>query len=421
MKTEGNLPLLRAQCAGRIVQGSESHFGTVGEKERKMEMRVSRHVIFSAALIALGAGCLSAAAMAQDSQQAAKPMFGTLPPHNINNFTPRALPPNVLTTFTKSFVYNTVTYPFTMVGADPSVCLGATCNVAAPAFIIPIKIVIGASTFNPSHVLVTVPPETVTQNVKRSPMFAPSTWTLPPLCGVCSLPNRQYEDAYQKASLWVNTSSKPTYHDRLVNPPTVVAPVTLTCGTPNCTTGINPISGMGTVALVNLNLLDSTCQSAINANPSITPGAVAICLTYDTFLTSGSCCVGGFHSAYGGPSSQTYIYATWIDPINCVAPCQFSEDTAAVSSQVAAWIADPYLNNSVPYAPCSGLLEVEEPLPQHDYVQSLLGPPAYSYHVQDLVVLPYFYQAVSSAVNGWYTFDNEAGYIAPCSHGPALR
>jgi hypothetical protein len=36
---------------------------------------------------------------------------------------------------------------------------------------------------------------------------------------------------------------------------------------------------MGTVAMVDVNFFDATCQNAINANAAITPGAVAICLT----------------------------------------------------------------------------------------------------------------------------------------------
>jgi hypothetical protein len=388
-------------------------------------MKISKHVIFPAALMALAAGCWSAAATAQDAQQAASPMFITLPPHNIYDFTPSAPPPSVLTTFTSSFVYNAVTYPYTMVGLDPA-CVPPACHVATPAFIIPIKIhIIGGSTFSPGHVLATFPPETVTLNVKRSPMFVSSTWTLPGTCPpqTCTLPNREYEDAYQKASLWgLGAGVKPSYHDRLVNPPTVVPIVTLTCGTPNCKMGVNPITNMGAVAMVDVNFFDVTCQNAINANTAITPGVVAICLTYDTFLTSGgACCIGGYHSAYGGAGSQTYIYTTWIDPINCVAPCQFAEDTAAFSHETAEWMTDPYINNSVPYTPCNGLIEVGDPLEQHDYVQALTGPPAYSYHVQDLVFLSYFYQAASSALNGWYTFDNEGGYTAPCSHGPARQ
>jgi len=360
-------------------------------------MKISKHVILSTALIVLAAGCLTAAAMAQDVQQA-KPMFKTLPAHNTYNFNSPP-PPAPLKTFNSSFVYSGHTYPFTMVGHNPGTCAGAGCNVSTPTFIIPIKIVIGSSTFDPNHNLGT---QTVIQNTAGSPMFVNSNWTL----GGTNLNNREYTDAYQKASLWgIGASAKPSYHVRLLAP-TILPTVTLQCGAPNCSTSINPITGVGTVALVDINLMDITIQNAINSNPSVTPGSFPIALTYDTYLTSGGCCIGGYHSAYGGIGSQTYTHTTWIDPISCVGLCQFSEDVAAFSHETGEWIEDPYVNNSG--GACGGALEVGDPLVQHDYIQTIAG---YNYHVQDLVFLPYFYQTPSQALNGWYTFRNEDTHI----------
>jgi hypothetical protein len=364
-------------------------------------MKISKHVILSLALIALAAGCFTAAANAQDAQQA-KPMFKTLPAHNTYNFTSPP-PPSVLKDFSSTYVYNAHTYPFTMVGRNPATCVGAACNITTPTFIIPIKIVIGSQTFDPNHNLGS---QTVIQNVQGSPMFVNSNWP------VIGLNNREYIDAYQKASMWgVGSSAKASYHVRL-GVPTVLPTVTLTCGSPNCSTGINPITGQGTVALVNINLMDATIQTAINGNASITPGALPMALTYDTFLTSGGCCIGGYHSAYGGLGSQTYMHYSWVDPISCIGLCQFSEDTASASHEIGEWEMDPFVNNAG--GACGGAMENGDPLVQHDYVQTIAG---YNYHVQDLVFFPYFYQTPSQAKNMWYTFRNEFTRI--CQNGPA--
>jgi hypothetical protein len=372
-------------------------------------MKISKHVILSAALVVLAAGCLTGSAMAQDAQQQAKPMFKVMPAHNTFNFTTTP-PPVALKTFSSTFTYSSHSYPFTMVGFNPGTTR-TKYSVATPTFIIPIKIVIGSNTFDPNHNLGT---QTVIQNVEGSPMFVASNWTL----GTHHLNNREYEDAYQVSSLWgLGTRTESTYHVRL-DAPTVLPTVTLTCSSPNCAVVTNPITGHGTVAEVDINLMDSTIQNAINSNSSITPGTFPIALTYDTFLTEGGCCIGGYHSAYGGVGSQTYAHTTWIDPISCSGLCQFSEDVAAFSHETDEWIEDPYVNNQVPYSPCEGYLEVGDPLVEHDYIQVIAG---YNYHVQDLVFFPYFYQTPSQAINGWYTFRNESGWTAPCSQGPVAK
>jgi hypothetical protein len=363
-------------------------------------MKISKHVILSTALIALAAGCLTAAAMAQDAQQQAKPTFTTLPAHNTFNVTSPA-PANTLTTFNTHYGPNAV--PVTIVGRNPRKTHN-NYNVSTPSFIIPIKIVINGMTFDPNANPPADPTHTVIQNTAGSPMFVNSNWTL----GTHNLNNREYIDAYTKASFWAwGTGTEDSWHVRL-DAPTVLPTVTLTCSSPNCSTGRNPITGQGTVALVNINLIDSTIQNAINSNPSVTPGAFPIALVYDTFMTSGGCCIGGYHSAYGGVGSQTYAVTTWIDPLSCGIGCQFSEDVAAFSHETGEWSLDPYVNNRG----CGGLMENGDPLVEQDYIQVIAG---FNYHVQDLVFLPYFYQTPSKALNGWYSFRNHN--LSVCSNG----
>jgi hypothetical protein len=370
---------------------------------KKPHMKISKHIILSTALIALGASCLTTAAMAQDAQQEAKPMFTTLPAHNTYNVTTPP-PPSVLNVW--SSTYGSGHTPFTMVGYNPGTC-GHSCKSTTPTFIIPIKVVIGSDTFNPNAHPPAEPTHTVIYNTARSPMFVNSNWTL----GSESLTDREYIDAYQKASLWgLGTSSEGSYHVYLMKP-TVLPTVTLTCGSPNCTVTTNPITGQGTVGLVDINLMDSTIQNAINSNASITPGAFPIALTYDVFLTSGGCCIGGYHSAYGGIGSQTYAHTTWIDPLSCGIGCQFSEDTAAFSHETGEWVEDPYVNNRG----CGGLLEVGDPLVEEDYIQTIGG---FNYHVQDLVFFQYFGTTFNS-LNSWYDFRDL--FTSTCENGPVVK
>jgi hypothetical protein len=363
-------------------------------------MKISKHVILSTALIALAAGCFTAAAMAQDAQQQAKPMFITLPAHNTENFVspPASAPLTIFSSF-----YGPSKVPFTMVGHDPHKTRN-NYSASVPTFIIPVKVVIGSDTFDPNSNPPSDPTHTVIQNTAGSPMYVNSNWTL----GTHNFNNREYIDAYQKGSIWaLGTDVENSYHV-ILDTPTVLPTVTLTCGGSNCSTGINPITGQGTVGLVNINLMDQTIQNTINNNPTITPGSYPVFLTYDVFLTSGGCCIGGYHSAYGGKGSQTYAHTTWIDPISCNGLCQFSEDTAAFSHETGEWTEDPYVDNRG----CGGLLEVGDPLVQHDYVQTING---YGYHVQDLVFFDYFYQTVPKSINGWYTFRDEP--LHECSNG----
>jgi len=47
-------------------------------------------------------------------------------------------------------------------------------------------------------------------------------------------------------------------------------------------------------------------------------------ITYDIYLTSGGCCIGGYHSANGAqPGGQTYSYATYVDSAGA-----FSQDVS---------------------------------------------------------------------------------------------
>jgi hypothetical protein len=132
-----------------------------------------------------------------------------------------------------------------------------------------------------------------------------------------------------------------------------------------------------------------------------------IFLTYDVYLTSGGCCIGGYHSATG---SQSYAHATYVDVVGA-----FSQNVSALSHEVGEWADDPLVNNSGNNTPC-GILEVGDPLENNPnyggYPYSLGG---FTYDLQDLVTLPYFGAPSSTSVNGFFTFQGET--LSVCQNG----
>jgi len=327
---------------------------------------------------------------AQDDDSAAsapvKPRFVTLPPK------PQAgIKPDVaLPTWNGSFTYNGKNYTYNMVGTAPS----SNASTTVPVYIVPIKIVIktrrSTYTFDPSHVLTNG--KTVIQNTVASPIFDSTTTYVQ---GGVNVGTTQYIDAFQRANFWGTVQSNSNYH-LLLGGPTVLAEQTLSPPSFYATVG----SPFGfTAGEVNINWFDSQVNSLIT-KLGIQANAFPIFLTYDVYLTSGGCCIGGYHSATG---SQSYAHATYVDKVGA-----FSQNVSALSHEVGEWADDPLVNNSGNNSPC-GILEDGDPLENNPnyggYPYSLGG---FTYDLQDLVTLPYFGAPPSTSVNGFFTFQGDA-------------
>jgi hypothetical protein len=353
-------------------------------------MKTFKNVVLFAALIALATVCFSAVAMAQNAQ--ATPRYVTLPPHNTFNYNP---PSNGAT-----LAYFTINNPD--IGSDRFIGNETNATTTSTVVIIPIKIVVGSDTFDPTAAI-NGGKSAIAQTI-AGPLFTASQWTQ----GGTNLGNTQYEDAYTKGSLWQKAKNAANFHDLVTANPTIEPTVTITCSSPQCTTGINEFGGGQTIAYVALPLIDAAVQTAIAAD-GITANELPIAITYNEYMTSGGCCIGGYHSAYGGTGSQTYSVATYMTTNNTLV---FSEDDGALSHEMGEWYEDPWINNFA----CGGYMEVGDPLetePNYGLYNIPLG--GYTYHLQDLVFYPYFFQTPSQAVNGWYTFQNES--VSVCSRG----
>jgi hypothetical protein len=354
------------------------------------------------------AACIPFASLAQSSgdaaaTQAPKGKYTVLPPRLYSEqVMPRASSLS-LQTWNGSYTYNGTNYTYNMVGAAPS----TNTSASIPVYIIPVKIVVGRSgrqsTFDPAHVLSNG--NSVTQNTADSPLF---TSSIDYKLGSIDVGTTQYIDAYQRANFWGTVSSHTNSHLRLGNP-TVLAEKTLTVPTNYGKTGA-PFGY--TTGLVDINWFDAQLPNIIAAE-GIQPNALPIFLTYDVYLTQGgSCCIGGYHSAEGSSSNpQAYAHATYIDHSGT-----FAQDVSALSHEIGEWADDPLVANpNGNQTPC-GILENGDPLENTanygDYAYTQNG---FTYHLQDLAMLPYFGAPASTSANGWLSFHHAS--LGVCSNG----
>ena len=331
-----------------------------------------------------------------------KPRFVTLPNHY--SLAPRN-PVASLTQWNGSFTDLTghnVTY--VMVGTNPNT---TNTSTTIPVVLVPIKMVYGARngnrTFDPTHVLSNG--KTVVQNTLASPLFNAG---IDFNQGGTDLGNTQYIDAYQRGNFWSAVSTNSGYHV-LLGTPTVAAEQTITVTRTQGKVINNPFAP-GVVGTMGINAFDSKLQSFITSLSSqINPGVLPIFITYDIFLTSGGCCIGGYHSANGSqPSGQTYSYATYVDSAG-----SFSQDVSALSHEIGEWQDDPFVDNHVNCTDNS-IMENGDPLENETnyggYQYTLNG---FTYNLQSLVFIGYFGAPRSTSANSWLSFQNDESHVCP--------
>ncbi len=356
--------------------------------------------------------CLASAAFAQDqpTQTKQRPMFA----HPLPVLDENAAPTTPLRTWKGTFVSGTTTNHFTMVGKDPS---KSNTPTVIPVFIIPLKMVFTkngmTTTFDPTANIGTGL-SAVNQTI-ASPIFQKSVdWVQ----GGTDLGKTQYIDAYQRGNFWTDVMTNTNYHVAL-GKPTVLPTITVNVPTNQGTTGTSSFGPPGTLGIVSINWFISQVPTWVGQNSAVTPSALPIFITYDTYLSQttnfGGCCIGGFHDDFGASASpQTYAHFSFMDqstPTHDV----FSSDVSALSHEVGEWVDDPLVNNT--QGACGGILENGDPLEGNahfgDFTQTVGG---YNYHIQDLVFLKYFGQTPSTSVNDWWTFQNFV-FSRSCQNG----
>jgi hypothetical protein len=343
--------------------------------------------------------CMASIAFAQDAPTPypnPTPAFIALPQHG----QPSEPSAKQLVQWNGSFTDLThVKRTFTMIGTDPS---KTNTTTTIKVLVVPIKMVFdkshGNKTFDPKHKLSNG--QTITQNITTSPLFKSG---IDFKQGATDLGNTQYIDAFQRGTFWKYVKKNTKYHVLLKG--TVAPEQTINCNSSSCSVG-NEFGGL--VGLMDINAFDSQLQGFIS-KLGVTPDVFPLFVTYDTYLTSGGCCIGGYHSANGGqPGGQTYGTATYVDRVGA-----FSQDVSAFSHEIGEWLDDPFVDNRVGCNDNS-ILEVGDPLEGEKnfggYPYKLHG---FTYNLQSLVFIGYFGAPKSTSANSWYSFQNDETHVCP--------
>jgi len=332
----------------------------------------------------------AAAAEVKDTLPA-KPMFARLPARAAEYPQPAA----ALQTFNATWTYNGTGYGATFVGTFP----GGGLRTTFPVYIIPINLVFGSTSFDP--LTRQSNGKTALANTMASPMFKSG---IDFVQGGTDLGRTQYIDAYSRANFWGQTGFNPNWH-LLLGGPHILPEQTISVPSGD---GFVATEFGQTVGVAYMSWFDSLARFLLAANPQIQTNALALFMTYDTYLLdgSGNCCIGGYHSANG---AQTYSHFSYVST-----PGIFSQDVSALSHEVGEWADDPFINNT--NQPCGGILEVGDPLENFanygDFNYTLRG---FTYHLQDLVLVPYFGVPPGVSVHGWFTFQGQS--VSVCQYG----
>lgn len=311
--------------------------------------------------------------------------------------------------WSSSFTFSGVTYPFTMVGANPSSNSTTTVDVA----IIPFDFIFaqGFSLDGSQKVA----------NVLGSPNFNPAVYTSG---------NTQFTDAVQRAEFWPQVSGGSSGWHTLVGTPTVLP--TQVIQVPQNQASLF-ITRAGTIfALMSDSWFSDRLHEAIN-DLHIPPTTLPIILVYDTFLYShhnlNDCCVLGFHGVFssvngaGKQQIQTLAFAAWTDP-NIFPPGW--ADVLPLSHEITEWMNDPFLHNFVPPwqfpgipGSCQANLETGDPMEVIDHPDFPVTINGFTYHPQTEAILPWFSrQSPSTAISGAYSYPGTGkltGPSQPCS------
>ncbi len=345
---------------------------------------VSVLALVGTVIAASGGGPAGAAA----SQHTNRPLFAVLRPAGVNAGTESPS----LRNWTFSYTYDGRTYNDVILGKAPS----SGKSTTIPVYLIPIRLKLGTFVANPKGTLSNG--RTVVANTLDSPEFQSGTTFTQ---GGTDVGDTQYPDAVQRASFWGDGASDPGYHV-LLGTPTVEHQVTYTVPPADGTTAVD----FGVSVLnVNIEWFDQQVNGLISSL-HIPAKAIPIFEITQTYLTDGGqCCIGGYHSVTGG--QQPYIATTYIQTAGA-----FSQDVSALTHEVAETINDASTFNN---SPC-GIYEVGDPLEGEAnygaYPYTLNG---FTYHLQDIVLPPYFGAPTSTSVNGWSTFQGTSKEV--CQNG----
>ncbi len=381
-----------------------------------------KRVLMLIAFLAVAAGAAVPTGAAASSPQSSpgKARFVAIPPRGITNSAIQAA--STIPNFSSQIVspLNGQTYPYTMVGKDPSV-VQAKPTTKVTVNLVPVSFTFADSghIFDPTAPDATCSPKGAPYSlVQASPLFNKHAYK----AGAQKLGSTQFIDAFQRANFFSDVqSTNPAYHVLFTVKSLPTASVNVGTGA-----GFTYHGGCSSnLGELDINAWDSFVQNTlIPGLTTVTPKQFVLFVFSNVVLTNGvhgSCCIIGYHSAFSrAAGTQTYGIADY-DTSQLFSNLS---DVGAMSHEMGEWVDDPFVNNATPawghvgqVGGCQGNLEVGDPLSGTTPI-AVTMPNTMTYHVQEMAFFSWFYrQAPSLGVNGWDSFAGTftSGQPAICS------
>lgn len=312
--------------------------------------------------------------------------------------------------WTSSFRTDGIVYPFTAVGADPS--LGQTTVI--PTVIIPYRLILpDGGVFDATSDL--IDGVTPVAGIVNSPLFNNVPWN----AGTTQLGTTQFGDALMRANFWSSIPGDRSGYHVLFSAPQIL-PLQVINVPPGY--GQTRIDSAGT----KVGIVDSTWIFNMMANRTLSLGIspqtlpIHVMSAIEGVDPSGNGFLGFHYIVNAGtaanPVTLPYIETGYFSAASAFA---ISSGTTVLGHEIAEWLNDPAVDNVVPawqdpraaHLCDNNLLEVGDPLEAVSQgMQVTLNER--SYRLPDVTFLPWFSRDQhSNSVNGWYSFLN--GFSSP--------
>ena len=303
--------------------------------------------------------------------------------------------------WSSSFVFNSKTYHYSMVGTNPA---NGSATTTVSTEIQPIDFIFSNG-----------------KEIKAGGVITPLIDS--PVFQKTSLPTGygQLADMEQRANFHSIVAAKsPFYYLKLAQP---LLLSTITVKVPSGSGQTQTLSNGTVIGLIDYNFLQSVVNGILSAR-NFNPATLPILVTGNAFayeMMPDNCCIIGFHGAASvNPGElQTFVYAAYNSPGVFTGNV---EDITAVSHEIAEWMDDPFTNNLVPPwgdpaqpSVCvNDLLEVGDPLENFAYPSFSATVNGRTYHPQDIAFFSWFaHQKPSIGVHGQYSYISPEKLKAP--------
>jgi len=283
--------------------------------------------------------------------------------------------------FSHSVVSGGRTFTYRQVGKDPFVKQSVPTSTVAVK-VIPLKVKFTNRTFDPTSTACS-PGGSPAALLTKSPLEKTRAYTV----GGTAVGTDQYTGFARRAEYFSQVKTgglNPGYHLNLGF--TQLAPATATVSGSISTS-------CSTFAQITFSSMDSFIRNTLipSYGSQITANTFPLVLLTNVVLTSGGCCILGYHSAYSHGGTQTY----GVGEFDTSGRFTGVKDISALSHEIAEWMDDPLVNNATPpwghigqVSGCQANLENGDPLSGTIVPISMNG---FTYHPQELAFSSWFY------------------------------